>query len=184
MSVITLQWTLLAVAGGMLFLWIVFALVGPRRNDVPSAIVEMRYGSLLQMFALLLALAPPTLMACVVWLWPWPNEQRLLVAGASFLATSVIAALPLIDVIRTVIVVSEDGVTRYSPWSGQATLRWADIQSVRYSTLNRWFVLRGPAASIRVSRHLTGWKEFAHTLQRKLARERWQGWAAMLDAFV
>jgi hypothetical protein len=69
--------------------------------------------------------------------------------------------------------VTEDDLTRYSPWTGKAVLRWADVERVRYSAANRWFVVQGTSATIRVSRHLAGVRDFIDLVKRKLAPERW-----------
>ncbi len=181
MGIGTLRIALVVLAGGIVVFWLLFALLGSRKRDGQNAIVVLRYGSVLQMAALVFALAPPSLMACSVWLRPLENEMRLLTLGASFLATSVIGGLLLIEVVRGQIVVNEEGLTRFSPWTGQATLRWADVESVRYSAVNRWFVLRGSNASIRVSRHLKGMHTFAETVKRKVATERLSAVAEVLN---
>jgi hypothetical protein len=185
MSLATLQILFVAVAGSLVFFWLIFALFGPRKIAMPGAIV-LRYGSILQTSALIFALAPPTLMACVIWLLPWRDRQTLLIAGASFLATSVIAGLLLIEAVRSVVVLTEEEIMRYSPWKGKLTLRWADVEHVRYSTANRWFVLTGPSGAIRVSRHLEGMRGFADMVKRKVAAERWAeaGAAEALNALV
>src|ERR1051325_694887 len=178
----TLQVALVAVAGGIVFFWLLFALLGPRQHDGQNTIVVLRYGSVLQVLALIAALAPPNLMACIVWMGSWRSESELLMFGVSILGASAIAGLLLIEVVRAQIVLTEDGITRFSPWTGQATLRWADVESVRYSAVNRWFVVRATNATIRVSRHLVGVREFAETVKRKVAAERLSSAMAALDA--
>jgi hypothetical protein len=178
----TLQVALVAVAGGIVFFWLLFALLGPRKHDGQNTIVVLRYGSVLQVLALIAALAPPNLMACIVWMGSWRSESELLMFGVSILGASAIAGLLLIEVVRAQIVLTEDGITRFSPWTGQATLRWADVESVRYSAVNRWFVVRATNATIRVSRHLVGVREFAETVKRKVAAERLSSAMAALDA--
>src|SRR5215212_12255481 len=108
MTLNTLQLTFGAAASGMVVFWTVFALFGSRKVEAPGAVV-LRYGSLLQTSALAFALAPPTLMACVIWLLPWRDKQSLAIAGVSFLAISVIAGLLLIEAVRCVILLSEEG---------------------------------------------------------------------------
>src|SRR5205807_1166029 len=96
----------------------------------------------------------------------------LLIVGIQFLAASVVAALPLIDVKRTQIAVSEEGMARSSPWTGQAVLKWSEVERVTYSALNRWIVVQGAGKTIRVSRHLSGVGAFVKALRAKVAPER------------
>ena len=153
--------------------WLMLAALGPRKADTPNALAVLRYGVILRSLALAFALAPPMMMLYAVWAFLWQTPAALNLAGVLFLAFSAVAGLLLIEVTRVQIVVAEDGITRSSPWSGLATLKWIDVERVRYSSVNQWFTVEGAGGTIRVSRHLEGISEFAGTLKRKVASERW-----------
>jgi hypothetical protein len=166
-----IAWIVVAVT--MILFWLLFALAGARKIEPAGAIVVMEYGKGLRVLALIAALSPPTLLATVMWHLLWRNAERMAMAGGSLFLLSVLGGLLLIEIVRVRIVLTEDGITRYSPWTGTVSVKWNDIKSVRWSSYNRWFVLRTDAATIRVSRSLEGIEVFADTIRRKVAAERW-----------
>ncbi len=177
----TLQIVFIGLASALIFAWLFLALAGPRKIDAPNAVI-LRYGSLLRMFALVLALMLPSFMIYVIWNFLWKTDTRLIMAGMSFFMTSVIGGLLLIEVERTQIAAGEEGIKRFSPWTGQAVLKWSEIDRVTYSPLNRWIVVEGADKTIRISRHLTGVGAFVKLLRGKVAPERWAAAATALNA--
>lgn len=174
-----MQTVYLAIAGGLLAVWLLLAVFGTRKLDVPGALAHMRYGPALRSLALILALVGPLIMLYGLWNFSWRNETRLNIAGVAFLVTSFVMALPLIEVTRTQVVVTEEGLTRFSAWSGPITLKWIEIERIRYSAVHGSFLVERGVRTIRVSRHLTGVSVFATTVKRKLATA---SWASAADA--
>jgi hypothetical protein len=162
-----------ALAGSMLAAWLLLAVFGPRKLAVPGALVMMRYGPAWRSLALILALLGPLIMLFAFFSFSWKTETLLNLAGVSFLITSVIMALPLLEVTRTQVVVTEEGLTRFSAWSAPITLKWTEIERIGYSIANQTFSVEGAGRVIRVSRHLTGVGVFATTVKRKLATATW-----------
>ncbi len=162
----------LLLAAGLILLWLVLAVRGPRAIDVPNVVATLRYGAALRTAALILALAPPTMMAFVFWFFAWRNDVTMAIAGGSFFGASLAAGLLFLETRLAQVVLTEDGITRSSPWTGRATLPWSAVERVRYSPLNRWFVLSGAGRTIRVSRHLVGVSIFVDTVRRKVPAER------------
>jgi hypothetical protein len=175
-------WMLLLAC--MMLLWLVLVVVGPRRIDTPNVLAVLRYGVLLRTLALTVALAPPLMASYVLWVREWRHQATLNLAGISLLSLSVLAGLLLIEVTRVQIVLTDDGITRFSPWSGLAMLKWIEVERIRYSSINRWFVVTGLGQTIRVSRHLAGIGSFAETVRRKVAAERWTSAAVVFDAIA
>jgi len=165
-----IAWTIIAAA--LILFWLAFAVLGTPKIETSGAIVVMQYGRVLGLLALIFALAPPTLLGTLAWRLAWRNEQTLAIAGCCFLGLSLLAGLLLIEVVRVRIVVTMDGITRHSPWTGGATMNWMDVKSVRWSTVNRWYVIRADAAVIRVSQYLRGQGEFRHAVVQHVAAER------------
>ena len=159
-------------AGLMLF-WLMLAVFGQRKIESANALAVLRYGTGLRTLAFVLALLPSMIAMYAIWVFPWKSQQTLNVAGISFLVFGIVSALLLIEVTCVQIVVSEEGLTRFSPWSKPVTLKWIEVERVSYSPLNRWFIVEGAGHTIRVSRHLADIDVFAQTLRRKLAAERW-----------
>lgn len=175
-----MQTVYVALAATLLAAWLVLAVFGPRKLQMPGVLAEMRYGPLLRSLALALALVGPLIMMFGLWNFNWRNETRLNIAGAAFLATCIIMGLPLIEVTRAQVVVTEEGLTRFSPWSGPVALKWLAVERVRYSSVNRSFLVEGGGRRITVSRDLTGIGVFAATVKRKLATASWASVAEVM----
>jgi hypothetical protein len=161
------------LAIGVAIAWVILVFVGPRKIDTTNSLAVLRYGAFLRMLALVLAFVLPMITVYVVSVFLWPTREKMNLAGTILLILSLIAGLPLIEVTRTRIVVTEDGVTVSSPWSGTIAMKWIEVARVRYSHVNRWFVIESRDRTVRVSRHLIGVDVFAETLKRKVATERW-----------
>lgn len=178
----TMQIVYLLLAACMMLVWLVLVVLGPRRIDASNVVAVLRYGVVLRTLALAIALTPPLITLYVVWAFLWKNPTMLNIAGISLLTLSAIAGLLLIEVTRVQVVLTEEGITRFSPWSGPVTLKWIEVEHVRYSSINHWFVVAGAGQAIRVSRHLAGMGSFVDTVRRKVATERCAGAAAVLNA--
>ncbi len=177
----TLQTVFVVLAAGMILFWLMFAVLGPRKIDLPNVLAVMQYGPVLRTLALILALAPPTIMSYVIWVFMWRNNTTLATAGGSFLLTSFFAGWLYLETEAAQIVLTEDGITRFSPWVGRVTLAWSEVEAIAYSPVNRWFVVKGGGRTIRVSRHLSGLRIFAETVRRKIAAERYANAAAVME---
>jgi hypothetical protein len=164
--------------------WVAFAVRRPQKMDVPNVLAVLRYGSALRIAALVIALAPPALLAYIAWNIPWPNDTLLLIAGACFVPVCAIAGLLLIEVERVQIILTDEGITRLSPWTGQLTLNWSEIGRVGYSPANRWFLVQGGGRTLRVSRHLKGIGTFVELVRSKVGAERYAGAASVFESLV
>lgn len=184
MSMTTLQFVLVALPAALMLLWLVLAAFGTRKAELPNAIAVLRYGSWLRSLALALAMLLPMIMIFVIAVFPWRDQKTLIYAGSSYLVTCLAAGLAHIEVSRGLVYITEEGVTRISPWKGRVTLHWNEIERVEYSGLNSVFVVIGAGRRIRVSRYLDGIKVFVETLKRKLATERFKPAIAALNAIT
>jgi hypothetical protein len=182
MSMSTMQTVYVMVATCMMLFWLVLVVLGPRRVGASNILAVLRYGVVLRTLALALALTPPLITVYVIWAFLWKNQATLNFAGITLLAFSAIAGLLLIEVTRVQVMLTEEGITRYSPWSGPVTVKWIEVEHIRYSSINRWFAVAGAGLTIRVSRHLVGIGIFAQTVRRKVASERCANAATVLDA--
>jgi hypothetical protein len=178
----TLQIVFVVLPASLMLLWLILAARGPRKFEAPGAIAVLRYGPSLRTLSLALAMLLPMIMIFVIAVFLWRNEKTLIYAGSSYLATCLAAGLAHIEVSRGLVCITEEGVTRISPWKGRVTLKWTEVERVEYSSLNSVFVVIGAGRRIRVSRYLSGVKAFADTLKRKLATERFRPAITALDA--
>src|SRR5260370_7272968 len=181
MSRSTVQSVCVLLGACMMLVWLVVVVLGPRRADASHVIAVLGYGVVLRTLALAIALTPPLITIYVVWDFRWKNQATLNFAGISLLAFSAIAGLLLIEVTRVQVGLTEEGITRFSPWSGPITLKWIEVEHIRYSSINRWFVVVGAGQAIPVSRHLGGVGFFVSAVRRKVAAERCASAAAVLN---
>ena len=177
----TLQTTYVLLAAGFILLWLAFAALEPRKVEAPNAGAVLRYGVVLRILALVLALGPPLVMAYMVWAFP-RRDAMVHLTGLSSLATSVFGGLLLLEVNARANHGKRQGLTRSSPWTSPLTLKWADVENVHYSAVNRWFVVASAGQTIRVSRYLGGIGAFVAAVRQHVPAERCASAAAMLDA--
>ena len=181
MNLTTTQTVYVLLAASLMLCWLVLVVVGPRRTEVANVLVVLRYGVVLRTLALVFALLPPLIMIYAIWAFPWRTSGMLNAAGIAFLATSIVGGLLLIEVTRVQVLLTEEGLHRFSPWSGAVALKWIEVERVGYSAANRWFTVEGAGRTIRVSRHLGGIGDFVGLVRRKLAAERCTSAAKVLD---
>lgn len=177
-----LQIVFVALPAGLMLIWLTLAALGPRKIDAPNRVAVLRHGPTLRTLALSFALLPPMVMIYVIAVFPWRTETMLINAGISFTMTCLIAGLALIEVTRGQVILTEDGITRMSPWRSLMALHWSEVQRVEYSSMNGVFVVIGAGHRMRVSRYLVGIKAFADVVKRKLGPERYAEAAAVMDA--
>jgi hypothetical protein len=175
----TLQTTFVLLAAGIILGWLLLAVSGPRKIDLPKVIAVLRYGSLLRTVALVLALAPPCVMIFAMLSFTWRNQTMLIVGGVSFLVASVLAGLLLVETEAGQTVITEDGLRRFSLWAGWIHLPWTQVERVDYSSLNQWFIVRGAGRAICVSYFLVDVHMFAATARKKLSSSQYDGAAAV-----
>jgi len=177
-----MQIVFVVLAEAMIACWLALAVLGPRRMDTANAIAVLRYSVLMRMLALMIALTPLLIFFYAMRNFHWETPAKFNTGGFAFLTFSAIVGLWLIEVTRVQIVLTEDGITRSSPWSGLATLKWSDVQRVGYSSINRWFSVEGAGQTIRVSQYLGGIGTFADIVERKVTANRWASAARSLGS--
>ena len=168
----TLQIVFTILAGAILALWLGVASRRPRKIAVANVVAELVYVRSLRVMSLCFALTPPTLLLCLIWRLNWRDEQMLILAGSLFLCLALPPGLLLVEVARTQVILSEEGLTRVSPWRATAVLAWTEIDRVRYSALNRWYELHAGGRTVRISCLLDGIAKFVDLARTKIPAER------------
>src|SRR3954452_10134942 len=112
----TLQTVFVLLAAGLVLFWLVLAASGPRKSDPAHVIAVLRYGSVLRTAALVLALAPPLVMAFAIAAFYWKTQGQLALAGSLFVVTSLVAALLFLEIECADNLVTEEAITAFSPW--------------------------------------------------------------------
>jgi hypothetical protein len=146
-----------SAATALAALWVGAALLPRRRPSGVTIRAELRYGRRLRLFAIIVALTIPALLAWLVWRVPGQSVRHLNVFGAAFAVLGLMGGLLLLETERVRIYLVDDGIVALSPWRGRRALLLSEVQSVTYSRLNRWFVIVGKdGTTVRASRSLCG----------------------------
>jgi Bacterial PH domain len=84
-------------------------------------------------------------------------------------------AWALLEVFVVRLIVSEEGITSVSPWTGRRFFRWDEIEQIRYSKFSRWYVIAGPARKkIYASEYLNGFGHLSAEFSRRIPQGRWK----------
>ncbi|MFO0966331.1 MAG: hypothetical protein U0793_12210 [Gemmataceae bacterium] len=160
------------LAAGLIVLWIYLArrpLPAPRPGDV-----VLSYRGALRIFAWLAALAIPVFLIAVM-LGRGPFTTNPLPLGATLLAAGFVAGLLVLETERVRIGVNHTGIRGLSPWRRRREFGWHQIKEIRFSGLNRWFVVIGPEEKkIRVSCFLGNVKHFVEKVKEHVPAEKYQ----------
>ncbi len=167
-----LQVVFTVLASAMLAGWLTVACRRPVKIALPTIVAELHYGRVLRVMALCFAMTPPTLLLSLIWRLSWRDEWTLAIAGASFLVLGLVPGCLLIEAARSRVILTDAGITRISAWRTNLTLAWGEIERVRYSALNRWYLVSAGNRNIRVSRMLVGVAAFIDLAKAKIPFER------------
>jgi hypothetical protein len=164
---------LLALAGGLICLWLGVALMRRKPAAIAGTVGELQYGYLLRSIALVVAVSIPALLIVIALTVPVRDLTNPLAVSGAFACMSLLGGLLLVETSRVRLVVTEEALIAYSPWRGRREVRWAEVQKVAYSALNRWFVITGPGGQvIRASRSLVGLPALLAAFKHKVPADR------------
>ncbi len=167
----TLQSFFTALSALMVCGWLGVVRLRPAKIEAANIVAELKYGRVLRITSMCLALTPPTLLCILVWRLNWRDQQMLILAGSSLLSLGFIPGVLLIEVARTRVILTQDAVVRVSPWRATSTLARSAIKSVRFSSINRTYDLLGDGPVMRVSRMLDGVQRFIELAKAKIPIE-------------
>ena len=102
------------------------------------------------------------------------SDREMWIALALFLPWLVVFIALGVEVFLAYVKVGNGAIARHSPWKGDLSLAWEEIESVQYSTFNRWYVLRSPRGKIRVSSYLSGIDDFVELSTERISADRWR----------
>jgi hypothetical protein len=122
----------------------------------------------------LLSLALPLFMGFLTYKTIRSGESDPMIFAVMFLIFSAMSLYLLLECFFTRIVISAEAITSASPWGGERTFRWAEINSVSYSEICKWHIVAGPdGKKIRASDYLSGINELVLELKRRVPSENW-----------
>ncbi len=120
-----------------------------KRGD--SATGDMRYSNAFRYFSLFCAIVPPCAFALLFAVKsPNPSHTEWLIAGsliAFFLVSGLIMTIEAYGVHHRC---HDAGIEYATPWSTSKTLRWADVEQVKWHGALKLISFRGAAGSTRL----------------------------------
>ena len=140
----------------------------PRHAPGPHQLL-LRYNALFRWFTYLAAIGIPVGLTALLYFQPPRGIERWYVLGLDL--TIAALTLPLVwEASRFYLFANPDGLESRSAWRGSRFLAWDDIQEVRYSTMNSWFVFRATNGDkIRVSGFVAGLKSLLALVEQRLS---------------
>lgn len=71
-------------------------------------------------------------------------------------------------------IVNNEGIDKHSAWSRHLFMRWDEVESIEFTAVNQWFVIKGNKGTIRLHAYLIGLPEFAKIVRKHVPEERWE----------
>jgi hypothetical protein len=131
----------------------------PARDD--GRTVVLRHSPVLRWFSILAVFGGCAGFGLSTALYPPkdPIIQWANIAGVVMLGT--FGMVLLWESFKWQLIITPSGLTCRSPWTGGRTLPWSEIESVKYSRLNSWYIVRShDGKSFRLSIIVPGVKRF------------------------
>jgi hypothetical protein len=71
-------------------------------------------------------------------------------------------------------VINDKGIDKHSAWNRRLFMQWGEVDSITFTAVNQWFVIKGANGSVRLHAYLDGLKEFAIVVRTHVPREKWK----------
>ena len=85
------------------------------------------------------------------------------------------SAYLLLECFVSRLIITEQGITRISPWFRTRTFRWDEIESIYFSEKLRWYVIIGPGKKkLHISEYLNGFAILTVEFTKRIPPERWK----------
>lgn len=141
----------------------------PVKFDAATGAIVLRYGSIFRAIGYISLFAGPVLLGLVSIAKP-PNKTEDYLAILGILGIFGGLGAPLVwETTRFSISVSDQGLDCRSAWKKQRYLTWAEIDSISYSVINSWFIIRAcDGWKIHVNLFVPGLNQFLQHCERNL----------------
>jgi hypothetical protein len=156
---------------------LVLALRKPRaRRDLGTGEFILEYGSGLKAFAVFAVGFFSFVGALYVWTFvSAPNQGGLsvtliLIVWVPLLLLSSVLGL---EMFRSYARFSPTQIVRHSPWTGELSVDWQEVESIAYDNFAQWYVIRTRRGKIRLHQYLNGIEDFRRIARERVPPERW-----------
>lgn len=83
-------------------------------------------------------------------------------------------ALYILLALRLRIIIRPDGFNYYSPWKNDSFVSWSEVLTMRYSSINDWFIVDTSSNRFRISTHLVYFTAFLDGLMKNVEPSIWE----------
>jgi len=70
-------------------------------------------------------------------------------------------------------VLTQEGIQRCSFWAGDSSLKWGDMETIKFSSQSKLFVVQGHGTKVRLSMYLDGIGDFVQQVSLKVPPQNW-----------
>ena len=155
-----------------------------RANAVHNGAYVLSYGGGMAWFAIISAfvLIMLILMSAV---FGSSEPGELTITSAVVIMSVFLITWPLfIEGTFSWYIVNNEGIDRHSAWSRHLFMRWSEIDSITFTAVNQWFVIKGNMGTIRLHAYLIGLPEFARAVRKHVPPERWDKAKGMIETLA
>lgn len=152
---------------------VVFALAfaayyGRPRIAANAQAILLRHNALFRGVTLVMVLGVPLGFTILVWFVPLLRSEVPYLLGLYLPLIGLSLALYW-ESHRFYLLLTPDGVKCRSPWRGRRFFSWSDVESVSFSSINSWFVVRAAAGGkMRVHSYVAGVAEFLRIIELRM----------------
>jgi len=147
----------------------------------PAGVLELRHGNKYRALAVACLIVGPGMMIAALLIGSgWSRSD---VTGFAILTVmfAIFGIWMVLDAFRTRVIVSPDGVRALTPFGGDRSIEWVEIERVGYNPFGPWLLLRGSGkAPVRVHRNLLGSQQFLRRLRSEVRAGAFRGPARLL----
>jgi hypothetical protein len=122
-------------------------------------VMVFRYSATLRIFAMAMTIGCPLAVTAAVFFLPRKEDDTWPILGTYALFAGL--SLPLWwETSRFSLTLLPAGFVCQSPWRGRRFMLWNELEEVRFSSMNMWFIAVGRGEKIRISCFVTGISQF------------------------
>lgn len=144
------------------------AYFGRPRIAANAQAILLRHNALFRGFTLVMVLGIPLGFTILVWFVPLLRSEVPYLLGVYLLLIGLSLALYW-ETHQFYLLLTPDGVKCRSAWRSGRFFSWSEVETVSFSSINSWFVVRGAAGDkMRIHSHVAGISEFLRIVELRV----------------
>src|SRR5438128_198441 len=111
--------------------------------DFETGALQFRHSGLFRGISYFFAFGPPLGITALVVFNPPKNDGEVLIVAGLYAFFAVLSTPLLWESVCFSLTVSAEGLDCQSPWRGRHFFAWSEVEEVKFSSVNSWFIIRG-----------------------------------------